>query len=95
MSAKQNTSANDDDFMSPEWQQQRADDLAAMNGNVFMRNSVDLDDNGLAEFLEYAEIQGRADHGSYEIIFGFSEDCGDFLIARDKTADSLHAVFSQ
>lgn len=96
MSAKPNTPADDgEDFMTPEWQQQRADDLDAMNGNVFMRNNATLDDDGLAEFLEGASVQGRADQGSYEIIFGFCENCDDFLVVRDKTAGGLHSVFSQ
>jgi hypothetical protein len=96
MSAKPNTPADDgEDFMTPEWQQQRADDLDAMNGNVFMRNNATLDDDGLADFLDGAQVQGRANHGSYEIVFGFDQYGDDFLIVRGKTADSLHAVFSQ
>jgi hypothetical protein len=95
MSAKQNTTANDDDFMTPEWEQQRADDLDAMNGNVFMRNNADLDDDGLAEFLDGAVVRGRADHGGFEILFGFSDDGDDFMIVKNKTAGGLHVVISQ
>ena len=89
------TDSKSNDSMTPECEQRRVDDLAAMNDNVFVRHNATIDDDGLANFLSGASVQGRADQGSYEIIFGFSDDCDDFMVVKNKTAGGLHSVFSQ
>lgn len=93
MSARTADPTEPDAFMTPEWMQQRADDLASMAGHTMMRNSGMLDDESLVRFLEDAEVQGEGDgFAGFSILFGF-DVCGrDFLIVRSEAEGGPHFI---
>ncbi|WP_211454445.1 hypothetical protein [Collimonas antrihumi] len=84
-------SPDGDDFMTPEWMQQRAHDLAVMNAHGLMRNSAMLDDATLAEWLDGAHIQGSADYfDGFAVLFGFDRHGQDFVVIKSDDEGGLH-----
>lgn len=75
--------------------QARADHLAAMERNLFMRNSTVLDDAQLADFLASSRILGASHENQFigfQIVFGSDADAHDFVAIKDLAEQGAHLV---
>jgi hypothetical protein len=75
--------------------QERANHLAAMERNHFMRNSGILDDAQLSEFLASSRIMGMSNESqfiSFQVIFGFDAAGCDFVAIKSLAEQGTHVV---
>lgn len=69
---------------------ERANDLAAMDGNVYTRNHGVVDDDGLRSYQDLA--RGESDFGGFAILFGVDDEGRDFLAVRNGLRGGVHFV---
>lgn len=83
----------DDNFMTPEWMEQRGQDFAAINSNALMKNAAALNHDELDELLDGSRIRGSADHFvGFSILFGFDRHGRDFVVVKSSAEGGLHFV---
>lgn len=73
----------------------RADQLARMEANVFMRQHGVVNRDELTEFLEDATIKGDGQLGAFDVLYGFDSKGRDFAIFKQLDGDGPHVVLRE
>ncbi|MDO8699303.1 MAG: ribbon-helix-helix domain-containing protein [Rhodoferax sp.] len=78
-------------FLSDE---NRGFDLAVHDAHALMRNSASLSDAELESIMKTATIQGRSDHGGFEVVFGQDDAGQDCVWIINGLRSGLHFAFT-